>query len=46
MKKDFIAFQGKEFTIEWYFTKKNRSNALEYYAEFVGRSTNQSNEFI
>jgi phage-related protein len=31
MKKNFIAYQGDEFTIEWYFDSKGKSSALEYY---------------
>lgn len=31
MKIDFIVFQGKEFTIEWYFNKNGKRIALEYY---------------
>lgn len=29
--KEYIAFEGKEFTIEWYFNNKGKSIALEYF---------------
>ena len=29
--KDYIAFQGSEFTIEWYFDLKGKSIALDYF---------------
>ncbi len=29
--KDFIAYDGEVFTIEWYFSDGGRSNALEYF---------------
>jgi hypothetical protein len=31
MNKNFLAYEGKEFTIEWYFNDKGKSFALEYY---------------
>jgi len=31
--KEYIAFQGSEFTIEWYFDSKGHSQALEYFCE-------------
>ncbi|MFH1832198.1 MAG: helix-turn-helix transcriptional regulator [bacterium] len=31
MKKIYIAWQDTEFTIEWYFTAKGESPALEYF---------------
>ena len=31
MKKNFIAYKGDEFTIEWYFDSIGKSPALEYY---------------
>ena len=31
MKKDFIAYEGSEFTIEWYFNDKGNSDALVYF---------------
>ncbi len=30
--KEYIAYNGDAFTIEWYFDEKNHSDALEYYA--------------
>jgi hypothetical protein len=29
--KSFIAFEGKNFTIEWYYTDKGKFPALEYF---------------
>lgn len=29
--KEHIAFEGKKFTIEWYFDAKGKSAALEYF---------------
>ncbi len=29
--KDYIAFKGSEFTIEWYFDLKGKSIALDYF---------------
>src|SRR5436190_14952826 len=29
--KEFIAFKGEEFTIEWYFDNKGESVALDYF---------------
>ncbi len=31
MHKKFIAYKGKEFTIEWYFDRREKSIALEYF---------------
>lgn len=31
MKKEHIASQGDYYTIEWYYDKKGKSPALEYY---------------
>lgn len=31
MSKKLIAFSGTEFTIEWYFDPKGKSQSLEYY---------------
>jgi phage-related protein len=33
MKKEFIAYQGEEFTIEWYYDDNGKSRALEYYED-------------
>jgi phage-related protein len=30
-QKEFIAFKGKEFTIEWYFDSKDKSASLDYF---------------
>jgi hypothetical protein len=30
-KNEYIAYNGNVFTIEWYFDKNNRSEALDYY---------------
>ena len=32
IKDACIAYQGSEHTIEWYFDKKGKSQALEYYS--------------
>lgn len=29
--KQYIAYQGSEFSIEWYYDLKGRSPALEYF---------------
>lgn len=29
--KEYIAFQGKKFTIEWYFNASGKSSALDYF---------------
>jgi phage-related protein len=31
--KEYIAYEGSEFTIEWYFDRKGQSQALEYFNE-------------
>jgi phage-related protein len=33
MKKDFVIFEGDEYTIEWYFDDRNKSEALDYFEE-------------
>ncbi len=33
MKKEFIAFLGSEFTIEWYYDQRGKSQALDYFEE-------------
>ena len=30
---EYIAYEGEYFTIEWYFDKKGKSQALEYFYE-------------
>jgi hypothetical protein len=29
--KQYVAYQGAEFSIEWYFDRKGQSQALEYF---------------
>ncbi len=31
MKKDFIAYDGEELTLEWYFNERDKSSALGYF---------------
>lgn len=31
--KNYIAYKGIEYTIEWYYDSRGRSKALEYYEE-------------
>src|ERR1700722_16350483 len=31
MKKEFIAYEGEQFTVEWYFDKRGRSEVLKYF---------------
>lgn len=31
MSNEYIAYEGQEFTIEWYFNTGGKSQALEYY---------------
>ncbi len=31
MKKEYIAYNGEEFTIEWYFTDNGKSESLSYF---------------
>lgn len=31
IKKNYIAYDGSELTIEWYFTNRDKSNALSYF---------------
>ncbi len=33
--KEFIAYDGKKFVIEWYFNDKGKSIALEYFDELT-----------
>jgi len=33
MNKEFIAYQGEKFTIEWYYDDKGISQAIEYFEE-------------
>ena len=31
--KEYIAYRGSEFTIEWYYNANNKSQAFEYFKE-------------
>lgn len=31
MTREYIAYEGSEFTIEWYYDDKGKSQALEYF---------------
>jgi len=33
MKKDFIAYDGEELTLEWYFDERDKSLALDYFED-------------
>jgi len=33
MAKEFIAYKGSQFTIEWYYDAREKSKALEYFEE-------------
>lgn len=33
MSKDFVAYKGGEFQIEWYYSPKGESQPLEYYQQ-------------
>jgi hypothetical protein len=33
MSKEFVAYIGREFQIEWYYSPKGESQALEYYQQ-------------
>jgi len=35
MKKEFIVYEGTEFTIEWYFNNRGNSNAFDYFNELT-----------
>lgn len=30
-RREYVAYEGQSFTIEWYFNKKGRSASLEYF---------------
>jgi len=32
-RKEYIAYKGQEFQIEWYYTPKDESQAFEYYRQ-------------
>lgn len=31
MKKEFIAYDGEELTLEWYFDERDKSHVLDYF---------------
>ncbi len=31
MKKEFVIYEGRAFTLEWYYDLRSRSNGLEYF---------------
>jgi hypothetical protein len=31
MSKEYVAYEGEQFTIEWYYSPKGQSQAYEYY---------------
>lgn len=33
--KNFIAYEGEEFTIEWYYDSKGKSPAFEYLSRAI-----------
>lgn len=33
MKKQFVAYPGNKFTIEWHFDRRGKSTALEYFQD-------------
>jgi hypothetical protein len=33
MPKEYVAYSGQEFRIEWYYSTKGESQALDYYKE-------------
>lgn len=33
MEKEYIVFEGSEFTIEWYYSEKGKSQPKEYFDE-------------
>ena len=37
MSKEFIAYQGKKFTIEWYFDEREKSASSEYFESLPPR---------
>ena len=43
MKKQFIAYQGEIFSIEWYFDDRGKSVILDYYEEL---STKQKERLL
>lgn len=37
MKKEYVAYKGDKFTIEWYFNEGGRSKAQEYFEELSSK---------
>lgn len=35
MNRNFIAYEGVKFTIEWYFDSRGRSHSLDYFEELT-----------
>lgn len=35
MEKKFVAYEGEQFTIEWYFDSRGKSVALDFYKELT-----------
>jgi hypothetical protein len=35
MPKEYVAYEGEQFIIEWYFSPKGQSQAYEYYQELA-----------
>lgn len=42
-KKEFVVYQGEEFTVEWYFSQQGKSEALEYFEQL---SEGQQDKFF
>ena len=38
MVKRFVAYEGSEFTIEWYYNQHGKSSALEYFEKLTRSS--------
>jgi phage-related protein len=43
MKKNYIAYDGEKFIVEWYFDNRGKSPALEYFQEL---SQNQKENLL
>ncbi|MCP4760643.1 MAG: type II toxin-antitoxin system RelE/ParE family toxin [archaeon] len=41
-EKEYIAYTGLEFTIEWYFTEKGESPALDYFNKLNVKSQHKN----
>lgn len=33
MPREYVAYEGEQFTVEWYYSPKGESQALEYYED-------------